>query len=125
MLTMLLTIGKELTLSGTISNTPVGAVAAFLLTPVGGVEPYTTEILSEDLPPEWDISVNDDGSVSITTSEAVTSGSFTMTFSLTDADRSPVLVTRTLAVTQSSPGYRITEDESLRVTEDEETRERE
>lgn len=36
MRTMLLTIGKELTLTGTLSPTPVGASASYVLTAVGG-----------------------------------------------------------------------------------------
>lgn len=95
---VLLTIGKDLTLAGHLGTVAVGAAAAFTLTAVGGSAPYTITVETEDLPAEWTITPNTDGTVDVVTSEALEAGVYSATFRLKDGDRDVRLITRTLRV---------------------------
>jgi hypothetical protein len=119
MRTMLFTIGKDITLTGALAATHVGAAAAFTLTARGGTSPYRIVVDSVDLPVDWSmvettlgsvwtitdaeggewvITSNGDGTVDIETTEAAGPGSFSITFRVKDADRDARLITRTLQV---------------------------
>jgi hypothetical protein len=95
---MLVTIGKELTLTGVLPSTAVGATASYRLTPRSGTPPYRTRLLSSTLPAEWTVTLNSDGTVDIATTEAESPGAFTLAFSLEDADRDDRTIIRSLTV---------------------------
>lgn len=95
---LLATIGSELTLTGDIATTAVGSARTYTLTARGGVPPYTIGVQSETFPAEWTIADQGDGTVDISTAEALTAGNFSVTFLLTDSLRNDALITRRFRV---------------------------
>lgn len=93
------THGSKLTLvPGSLATANVGYPSDTTLTALGGEPPYRITLVSEDLPPEWSISIPGDGTVIVATSEAESAGSFTAVFRVKDAARTARIITRTLRV---------------------------
>lgn len=93
------TIGAGLTLvPGGLPPVGLGSAAELTLSPAGGSEPYRVTLLGSTLPDEWDVSIDGDGVVSITTAEAMLIGTYMLRFRVRDITRQPIIVVREVHV---------------------------
>jgi hypothetical protein len=98
-MTILLRCGASLEIYGAVPPIGSGEAATFTFTAAGGEAPYVFTLTASELDAgEWTFTDNGDGTASLTTADAVTTGDFDFTIRVTDAARTPADASYSLRV---------------------------
>lgn len=99
---LLLTMGPSLSVTAIVPVAVVGFPATIAFSAVGAVGTATWVITSSSLPPEWDTALTiDDNTASLSTSEALQQGEFSVSLRVYDSNRN--VISRTFTVTVVYP----------------------
>lgn len=89
---LLLTMGPQLGITADLPVVGVGGAGVIRFRPVGAAGPVKWTLVDSTLPAEWDSALNPDGNaVTLTTSDAETAGTFSVTVRAVDSARIPVV----------------------------------
>ena len=89
---LLLTMGPNLSIMADIPTVGVGSPGVIRFRPIGAIGPVKWTLVDSTLPAEWDSALNPDGNaVTLTTADAETAGTFSVTVSAVDSARIPVV----------------------------------
>lgn len=89
---LLLTMGPQLGITADLPVVAVGGAGVIRFRAVGATGPVKWTLVDSTLPPEWDSALNPDGNaVTLTTADAETAGTFSITVRAVDNARIPVV----------------------------------
>lgn len=89
---LLLTMGPQLGITADLPVVGVGGAGVIRFRAIGAIGPVKWTLVDSTLPAEWDSALNPDGNaVTLTTSDAETAGTFSVTVRAVDSARIPVV----------------------------------